>query len=176
MESQNANSKNNFYWLVGAVVIVVALLVGARLWVADKRRAEFANKTTREIVFSCTSDEATRFHVHTNLEIIINGQKQEIPENIGVSSSCLHPLHTHDEPGLIHIESPVARDFTLADFFAVWDKTFNKNQIFDNKSDARHAILITVNGREVATYENTVLRDNEQIVIRYEELNAASVL
>lgn len=45
------------------------------------------------------------------------------------NTSSNNPIHTHDDTGIIHIESPVKRDFTLADFFAVWNKPFSKDQI-----------------------------------------------
>jgi len=112
---------------------------------------------------------ATQFHIHPNLEIIINGQKQEIPANIGINATCMNSLHTHDSSGKIHVESPEKRDFTLADFFAVWNKTYAKDQIFDYKVDENHIMRETVNGNEVQDYENTVLRDGDQIIIYYEE-------
>ena len=111
---------------------------------------------------------ATQFHIHPNLEIYVNGQKQEIPANIGIIFNCMHPIHTHDTSGIIHIESPEQRDFTLADFFAVWDKTYNKNQVINYKIDANHIIKETVNDSEVQDFENTVLHDKDRIIISYQ--------
>jgi hypothetical protein len=34
--------------------------------------------------------------------------------------SCFSWLHTHTPDGIIHIEAPIPRTFTLGDFFAVW--------------------------------------------------------
>lgn len=127
------------------------------------------NKTNREIALSCTLDMYTEFHIHPHLQIIINGQNQVIPANVGIIGNCLHPIHTHDDTGKIHVESPVKRDFTLADFFAVWNKPFNKDQILDYKVDDQRIIKETVDGKEVQDYENTVLKDNQQIVISYEQ-------
>jgi len=103
------------------------------------------------------------------LEIIINGQKQEIPTDVGINAGCMNSLHTHDNSGIIHVESPEKRDFNLADFFAVWNKIYNKDQIFDYKTDDTHIIRQTINGQEVQDYENTILRDNDKITIYYEE-------
>lgn len=110
----------------------------------------------------------TTFHIHPHLQIIINGQQQDIPANIGITLACMHPIHTHDASGTLHVESPEPKDFTLADFFAVWGKTFTQNQIFDSAIDSSHIIKVTVNGSPVDTYENTVLRDKDQIVVSYE--------
>lgn len=79
-------------------------------------------------------------------------------------------LHTHTPDGVIHVESPEKRDFTLADFFAVWKQPFSKDELLGYRVDATHRIRVTVDGYEVDTYENTVLRDGERIVISYETI------
>ncbi len=126
-----------------------------------------AEKTTREVAMSCTLDIDTKFHIHPHLTIIVNGAEQTIPANTGISLTCMHPLHTHDDTGTIHVESPIQRDFTLGDFFAVWKKTFNKGQILDSKADAGHEIVMTVDGSVSDQYENLILRDEQKIVIEY---------
>lgn len=120
-----------------------------------------------DLALSCTSDAQTQYHIHPRLEIIINGAREVIPANIGIAPGCLRVLHTHDDSGTIHVESPRAADFTLADFFAVWGKTFNRNQILDSKTDAARGITMTVNGQPSSDYENLVLKDGQEIVIQY---------
>jgi len=34
--------------------------------------------------------------------------------------SCFYWLHTHAADGIIHIESPIERTYTLGDFFDIW--------------------------------------------------------
>ncbi len=58
---------------------------------------------------------------------------------------------------------------SLADFFAVWNKPFSKDEILDTKVDRGHIVKVTLNGAQVDTYENTILRDKDQLVIAYEE-------
>src|SRR5581483_12030445 len=36
-------------------------------------------------------------------------------------------LHTHEPDGIIHVESPVNRKFTLGEFFDVWGLRFTKD-------------------------------------------------
>jgi hypothetical protein len=155
------------WWISGGMTLgLIALIV----WLAfyDNETAT-SSQSNREVALACTTDMATRFHIHSYLEIVINGEKQIISTGIGVSPTCMNALHTHDTSGQIHIESPQKRDFTLADFFAVWNKTYNKDQLLDNKADGQYIIRETVNGQEVQDYENTVLRDDDKIVIFYEE-------
>lgn len=155
------------WWIGGCIVIsVIFLIIGLAFY---GNSTALSSKSNREVALACTSDIATRFHIHSDLEIVINEEKQTIPTDIGISPTCMNALHTHDTSGQIHVESPQKRDFTLADFFAIWNKTYNKNQLLDNKADDQHIIRETVNGQEVEDYENTILRDDDKIVIFYEE-------
>ncbi len=149
------------WWITGIAVILV---VGFFWW----GNHSASNQTNRQLALSCTTDMFTTFHIHPHLQILVNGQQQDIPANIGISLACMHPIHTHDATGTLHVESPEPRDFTLADFFAVWGKTFNQNQVLGSAIDSSHIIKVTVDGAQVDTYENMVLRDKNQIVISYE--------
>lgn len=151
------------WWIIGIAVVIIALFA----WGNINATREHASLSNRQVALLCTTDMATQFHIHPILQIIINGEPQVIPANIGIKADCMNALHTHDTSDTLHVESPEKRDFTLADFFAVWGQPFSKDQILNYKSDATHQISITVNGTPVDTYENTVLKDKDQIVITY---------
>ena len=153
-------------------IVVFLALIGVVFYFSSRGTS---GKTNRELALDCTTDALTKFHIHPFLKIIINGTEFQIPLDIGIKSNCMNPLHTHEESGKIHIESPEPRDFTLSDFFAVWEKTFSKDQILDYKADENNTIRMTVNGRESNEFENLVLRDASQIVIYYETRNASSL-
>ncbi len=163
MSKKYQSSSSAGLWIIGFVTLAVLLFI-----IASSGNS-ISSKTNRQVALSCTTDMATQFHIHPHLEIIINGATQEIPANIGIGITCMNALHTHDNSGTIHVESPQERDFTLSDFFAVWKKTYHEKQILDYKVDASHVIRETVNGKEVKDYENTILRDKDQIVIYYDE-------
>ncbi len=154
-------------WIAGITITVIILLIFLHTK-NSKPQPAHSSKTNREIALLCTTDMATEFHIHPTLKIIINKENIDLPKNIGVGPVCMNSLHTHDNDNTIHVESPEKRDFNLSDFFAVWGKTFNKNQILDYKTDDKHTIRVTINGKEVQTYENTILRDQDKIVIYYE--------
>ena len=154
-------------WIVGSIVLSLTAFI---VWLAFYgNETASSSKSNREVALTCTTDMATKFHIHPNVQIVINGKTETLPANIGVRPDCMSSLHTHDTTGKVHVESPEKRDFTLADFFAVWGKTYNRDQILDFKADDRYVIRETVNGKEIQEYENTVLRDGDQIVISYEE-------
>lgn len=111
---------------------------------------------------------AENYHIHPNLTITINGESQVAPKGLGiVSPTCIRPLHIHENDGKIHVEFDYPRDFTLGEFFKVWEKPFNKNQIFDYKVDATHELTLTVDGQPSEAWENLVFKDQQKIVINY---------
>lgn len=93
----------------------------------------------------CDTTEQTLFHVHTHLTIFVNGTERQIPYGIGISpprqvqqtahgpfvtgGSCFYWLHTHAPDGIIHIESPVQRAYTLGDFFDIWRQPLGSGQV-----------------------------------------------
>ena len=72
----------------------------------------------------CERQEYSNFHIHAHLDIFIDGKAYDVPETIGiVNRTCLYWMHTHDPSGIIHIEAPETRAFTLAQFFEIWKST-----------------------------------------------------
>ena len=84
---------------------------------------------------SCQSGEQTVFHIHAHLTIFVNGSPRQVPAGIGIpgaraqnsaqgpfvsTGSCFYWLHTHAADGVLHIESPVQRSYTLGEFFDEW--------------------------------------------------------
>ena len=45
------------------------------------------------------------------------------------SGACFSWLHTHAPDGIIHIESPVKRQYTLGNFFDVWGQPLGPSQV-----------------------------------------------
>jgi hypothetical protein len=69
----------------------------------------------------CDLLEHTVYHYHVALQIIDGGEQVPIPTDVGRPGPCYYWLHMHaSSPGVIHVESPDQRTFTLGDFFDVW--------------------------------------------------------
>ena len=65
--------------------------------------------------------EATAVHIHPHLDLYVDGHKVPVPAGIGIDPAAgFAPLHTHDASGVIHVESPTVRTYTLGQLFAVW--------------------------------------------------------
>lgn len=156
----------------GWITIIILVLIGLSIWWSPKaKEAKVETQkemTSRQAALLCTTDMATQYHIHPELRIVINGQEQLIPTGLGIQPTCMTSVHTHSADGVIHVESPVAKDFTLGDFFAVWKKDFSKDKILDATVTETTEIVVTVNGEKVDTYENTILRDKDKIVISYQ--------
>lgn len=77
---------------------------------------------------TCDAGEGQRLHIHQHLAIYDRGKAVEIPEFIGIpqAARCIYWLHTHTPDGIIHVEAPVDRTFTLGDFFAVWGQPLDR--------------------------------------------------
>lgn len=151
--------------------LITILLVGGYIWWSsvskDASMEELERMTSREVALRSTTDMATKFHIHPEIKIVINEVEQNIPEDIGVSAIGMTAIHTHEGGGLIHVEAPIQKDFTIGDFFAVWGKTFTQNQILDSVVDESHQITVTVNGILVDTFDNTMMNDHDKIIISY---------
>lgn len=109
-------------------------------------------------------------HWHSELSIYINGQKQEIPANIGIGVTH-QPIHTHDATGVIHLEIQglITKDsIKLGQFFKIWGKQFNANCIFDSCNGPGGKVKMLVNGRDSADFDNYLMQDKDKIEIRYE--------
>lgn len=66
--------------------------------------------------------EGAVLHHHEHLDLYVNGRKVAVPPLVGINEQAgfLTELHTHDASGIIHVESPVQRSFTLGQFFCEW--------------------------------------------------------
>jgi hypothetical protein len=92
----------------------------------------------------CGATEQLAYHIHAHLTVYVNGGATAIPGGIGIPGSqvvqtaegpvaaggqCIYWLHTHAPDGIIHIESPTKRIYTLGDFFGVWQQPLSANQV-----------------------------------------------
>tara|TARA_B100000900_G_scaffold416232_1_gene450354 strand:- start:7050 stop:7541 length:492 start_codon:yes stop_codon:yes gene_type:complete len=112
-------------------------------------------------------------HTHSSLSIIINGNEQYIPQNVGIQDSkCpdgMRGIHTHDDSGRLHIETPSQIYAPLGAFFNIWGEVFDSDQILDNQVDDEHEIVMFVNGEINEDFENYLMQDNDVIEIHYQK-------
>jgi len=97
----------------------------------------------------CDEMEGSRIHIHQHLLILDHGKPVAIPNNIGrpLIRSCLYWVHTHTPDGIIHIESPSTRTFTLADFFTIWGQPLSSTVAAGAKADKGTKLKVWVDGK-----------------------------
>lgn len=107
-------------------------------------------------------------HVHPYIRINIEGTNVPIPAQIGFlkAGACIEEIHTHDTSGIIHIElgtGDVNSNFTLADFFSVWNATYStvsfngtshpvlfaNGNILGYRTDTTHKVVVLVDNISV---------------------------
>ncbi|MCE4604057.1 MAG: hypothetical protein F7B20_03720 [Aeropyrum sp.] len=68
----------------------------------------------------CVEGGALDYHKHLELQLVVDGEEVGIPAGIGIPGNCIYWIHTHDDSGVIHIESPRPYTFTLGHLIQVW--------------------------------------------------------
>lgn len=150
----------------GLTVVILAGIIIASMNDPKTKLANSFKGTDAEVV----SEQG--MHIHPNISIMIDGQPQQIPTNLGISGvGPMGDIHTHDSTGEIHWEmnaGPVKKgNLKLVRLFETWGKPFSKDQILDAKADGKK-ITMLVNGQPNTEYENYVINDKDKIEIRYE--------
>ncbi|MBF9073647.1 hypothetical protein [Streptacidiphilus fuscans] len=161
---------------VGGVVLVGAL-VGVGVWAFNSQKAQTvkqdaaaqasdpsidksatllastahqADGNAVDGVVQSNSMEQTVYHIHSHLQIYVNGKQEMVPYGVGIippyslqqaqdgsafvgGGKAFYFLHTHDESGIIHVESPTQQQYNLGNFFDVWGQPLSRGQIGPDK-------------------------------------------
>jgi len=113
---------------------------------------------------------AETLHIHAHLDVYVNGQTVEVPQNVGIDQAegFLTSIHTHDATGIIHIESPTQRTFTLGEFFDVWGVRFTASCLGGYCDSGDKTLTVFVDGKPVTGDPRAVqLTAHEEIVVAY---------
>ena len=104
-------------------------------------------------------------HVHQHLDVFVNGKRVVVPAGIGIGNGLLSPLHTHNDSGVIHVESTTARSYSLAEFFAVWGVRLTKRCLADECGDGK--VHLFVNGKPTTDPNRIVLSQHLEIAVAF---------
>jgi hypothetical protein len=164
------------YATYAAVVVVVGLLIwGAfALFRAPSGSGLHAADGNPVDNIPCGGTEMLTVHYHANLQIYVDGRAQPIPAGIGIiPNTCFYYLHTHQATGMMHIESPNNRPYTLGEFFDIWGQPLSATQVLGSKVDKHHSMVVDVFDASGKMTQVTgdprqiKLADHETIVILY---------
>ena len=106
----------------------------------------------------CGPTEQLTYHIHAHLSIYVNGSPRALPGGIGIRGSqveqsaqgpvavggqCIYWLHTHAPDGIIHVESPTQRIYSLGNFFDEWHQPLTANRVAGSSGK----VTAVVNGK-----------------------------
>ena len=106
----------------------------------------------------CAPLEQLVYHIHAHLQVYDHGQPRTLPAGIGLiepvaeqtaygpfygATHCYYWLHTHATDGIIHIESPTVRVYTLGNFFNEWRQPLSGTQV----AGVKGKVTAFVNGK-----------------------------
>ena len=131
----------------------------------------------------CDALEQTVNHYHAHVTYYINGRQVSPPAHIGIGGSnpynpsCYYWLHTHATDGIIHIEAPAKRTFTLGNFFDIWGQKFSTLQYpAELDQPGGPGWQIYVNGKLVnGDFHNIVLQSHMLITLAYNTPNVKPI-
>jgi hypothetical protein len=106
----------------------------------------------------CAPVEQLAYHIHIHLQVYVDGQPRSLPGAIGIvgpvaqqtslgpfyaATGCYYWLHTHTSDGVIHVESPSLRVYTLGTFFDEWRQPLSSTRV----AGATGKVTAFINGR-----------------------------
>jgi hypothetical protein len=152
---------------IGLSVIAVAALCGCGSS-NDKPNSTQAPATTANgapvIDGIRCQPEHLESHYHAHLALLKNGKNVKVPALIGIDlqHQCLYWLHTHDPTGIVHIESPDTRTYTLGAFFDVWHEPLSRTRA----ASLNGKLKVFVGSRQISDDPRSiVLKPHELITI-----------
>jgi hypothetical protein len=92
----------------------------------------------------CEAIEQLAYHIHAHLAVFADGRLYSLPAGVGIPGSvaeqtpegpiainghCYYWLHTHTSDGVIHVESPTQRVYTLGNFFDEWHQPLSATRV-----------------------------------------------
>jgi hypothetical protein len=169
--------------LVLVLVAAVALVAASLAWGASGLPGEQTgaapwgpgngpNLTGRlkAIGLPALPQEYFNVHIHQHLDVYVDGKHVTVPAYIGINfgQQYISPIHTHDNSGVVHIESPQVQTFTLDQLFGVWGVRLTPKYIGGYRATKAKPLHVYSNGKLVkGDFRLLPLRAHDEITIVY---------
>lgn len=121
-------------------------LAGPAPWPANTARLR---ARLRVIGLPALPREGTAVHIHEHLDVFVHGRRVTVPAGIGIGHGFISPLHTHDASGVVHVESPGPRAFTLGELFSVWGVRLTRRCLGGYCRHGADRLRVYADGREL---------------------------
>ncbi len=106
----------------------------------------------------CQQMEGAVEHIHQHVQILDHGKPVAIPDDVGrpLVGQCFYWIHTHTPDGIVHVESPAFRTFTLGNFFDIWGQPLAKTDVAGAKTKKNERVVVWVDGSRYAGNPRTI--------------------
>jgi hypothetical protein len=162
VRARKAKRTSSWWWaaVLAAVIAIGGVAVAVSSGGSDSSSGSGTGSTGPELAaananvtgqpvdgIECLGSEQLKFHDHAHLAIFVNGAQRTVPAFIGIApdGSCLYWLHSHTPDGIIHMESPISRGFTLGNYFDIWGQPLSATQV----GPAKGTVTAFVDGKKV---------------------------
>ena len=146
---------------------LAGLQTGPAPWGANT--ADLAERLRAIGIPALSPMEGTAVHIHQHLDLYVDGRKVLVPAGIGIDPAVGYaPLHTHDPSGVIHVESPTVRTYTLGEFFAVWGVRITPSCLGGYCAGGGRQLRLFVDGRAYRGDPTTLaLAPHQELVVAF---------
>jgi hypothetical protein len=107
----------------------------------------------------CINDKITPYKIKVTLDLIVDGEKADIPSNIGISDDCKKTMYTLTDDGTIYAEWEEEFPFEIGHFLWMWE--FPLRDMDQSKSS------LSVNGKISERFINHQLRDGDHYIAEF---------
>ncbi len=129
--------------------LIITAIIGISVAAASTAIQQWANMDNPLKV--CINDRETPYKISATLELWVDGQKAEIPGNIGFEDGCQRTMYTLSDDGVIYAEWEEEYPFEIGHFLWMWD--FPLRDMDQSKS------TMYVNGKESPHFINHPFQD-----------------
>jgi hypothetical protein len=172
--------------LLAAVIALPASAASAPAWPAPTdpmKRARLAGLVPEV-------NEHLQYHVHSHLDVFVDGRRLEVPAGIGIDAKspdvqhgqlqdgstayggirrcrkvCISPLHTHAHLGVLHTETSKPQPNRLGQFFVEWGVRLDTRCVA-SYCKPKTPVHIYVNGKlQSGDPRQILLRDHSEIAV-----------
>jgi hypothetical protein len=136
----------------------------------DNGAADQLQQRLRTLDLPALGEEGQVLHIHQHLDVFVNGKPTSVPAGIGIepNGGFISPLHTHDDSGVLHVESPTKTTFTLGQLFGVWGVALNSRQLGALKTGSGKLLRAYVNGKPFTGDPGTIpLAAHQELAVAY---------
>ncbi len=110
-------------------------------------------------------------HIHSHLDILVNGSAVPVPANLGIDvrRGLYAELHTHADSGVLHIESSDKNArFVLGQLFTEWNVQLDATHLGGLEAGNGHQLYVYLDGGPYSGDPAAIrLADQQEIVLAY---------